>query len=126
MTKIGEVYKCEICGNVVEMVHGGSGELFCCGQPMKLEIEHYEDKGQEKHVPVIEESANYVTVKIGDVEHPMEENHYIEWIELIVDGTVYRKYLAKTDKPEASFTVPERHIEISARAYCNIHGLWKS
>jgi superoxide reductase len=93
---------------------------------MILEKEHNEDKGLEKHVPVIEENGNYVNVKIGTVEHPMEETHYIEWIELIVDGSVYRRYLTPSDKPEASFVIPERHIEISARAYCNIHGLWKN
>jgi superoxide reductase len=126
MTKLGQIYKCEVCSNVVEIVHPGTKSLVCCNKPMKLQTTHTEDKGMEKHVPVIEESGNFITVKIGDVEHPMEETHYIEWIELIVDGSVYRKFLSPTDKPEASFTVPERHIEISARAYCNIHGLWKS
>jgi superoxide reductase len=126
MTKINEVYRCEVCGNIVEVVNASTGQLVCCGQPMRLEEEHKEDVGLEKHVPVIEKEGTYVTVKIGDVEHPMEENHYIEWIELIVDGDVYRAHLNYMDKPEASFTVPERNIEISARAYCNVHGLWKN
>jgi superoxide reductase len=126
MTKEGQIYKCEVCGNVVEVVHEGQESLVCCGQPMKLQKAHTEDKGMEKHVPVIEENGNYITVKVGDIEHPMEENHYIEWIELTVDDAVYRRYLSPTDNPEVSFTVPERHIELSARAYCNVHGLWKS
>jgi superoxide reductase len=126
MTKLNEVYRCEVCGNVVEVVNPSTGQLVCCGKPMNLEQEHNEDKGLEKHVPVINKKGNYITVKVGDIEHPMEETHYIEWIELIVDGAIHRTYLTYMDKPEVSFTVPERHIEISARAYCNIHGLWKS
>lgn len=126
MTEVGQIYKCRGCGNVVEVVHEGQESLVCCGQPMQLQKAHTEDKGMEKHVPVIEENGNYITVKIGDVEHPMEETHYIEWVELKIDDLVYRRHLSPTDKPEASFTVPERHIELSARAYCNIHGLWKS
>jgi superoxide reductase len=126
MTEVKEVYRCKVCGNVVEVLRGGKGILVCCNEPMILEQEHREDPGLEKHVPVIEEDTNFVTVKIGEIEHPMEDTHYIEWIELIVDGTIYRKYLNVTDKPEASFPIPERHIEVSARAYCNIHGLWKS
>jgi superoxide reductase len=126
MTEIRDVYRCKVCGNVVEVLRSGKGILVCCNEPMILETEHKEDSGLEKHVPVIYEDTNFVKVKIGDVEHPMEETHYIEWIELIVDGTIYRKYLNKTDKPEASFPIPERHVEVYARAYCNIHGLWRS
>lgn len=126
MTKVGQIYKCEVCGNVIEILHEGQKSLVCCNQPMTLEEAHTEDKGMEKHVPVIEENGNYITVKVGDIEHPMEESHYIEWIELTVDGSRYRRYLSPIDKPEVSFTVPERHIELSARTYCNIHGLWKS
>jgi superoxide reductase len=126
MTKLKQVYKCAVCGNIVEVTHASSGTLVCCDQPMQLLEEHNEDKGMEKHVPVIEENGNFITVKVGDIPHPMEDSHYIEWIELIVDGSTYRRYLTSNDKPEASFTVPDRHIELSARTYCNIHGLWKS
>ena len=126
MTKVGQIYKCEICGNTIEVLDEGEGILLCCDQSMVLQKEQKEDKGMEKHVPVIEQNGNYVTVKIGETPHPMEETHYIEWIELIVDGSKYRRFLNPNDKPEASFTIPERHIEISARAYCNIHNLWKS
>jgi superoxide reductase len=126
MTKRKEIYKCEVCGNIVEVLHEGTGTLVCCDQPMTLQEEHTEDKGAEKHVPVIEQNGNYVTVKIGDIPHPMEETHYIELIELIVDGRVYQRFLTPEDKPEASFTIPEQHIEISARDYCNVHGLWKT
>ncbi|MDD3474878.1 MAG: desulfoferrodoxin [Candidatus Dojkabacteria bacterium] len=121
-----QVYRCSVCGNIVEVLYVGGGTLVCCGQPMELQEEHTQDAGAEKHVPVIEQKGTYVTVKVGEIPHPMEENHYIEWIELIVDGEIYRKFLTYTDKPEASFTIPDTHIEISARAYCNVHGLWKS
>jgi superoxide reductase len=87
MTKVGQIYKCEVCGNVIEILHEGQESLVCCNQPMTLEEAHTEDKGMEKHVPVIEENGNYITVKVGDIEHPMEESHYIEWIELTVDGS---------------------------------------
>jgi superoxide reductase len=126
MTRRKEVYRCNICGNIVEVLHEGAGTLVCCGQPMVLEEEHNEDSGQEKHVPVIEDFGGNIKVTVGSVAHPMESAHYIEWIELIVDGEVYRKYLLPTDKPEATFLLPLTHIELSARAYCNIHGLWKS
>jgi superoxide reductase len=126
MTKVKQIYKCDVCGNVVEVLHDGVGTLVCCNQNMTLQEEHNQDAGLEKHVPVIEENANIVKVKIGSVDHPMENDHFIEWIELCVDGKVYRQHLTPDDKPEATFELSDRHIEISARAYCNIHGLWKN
>ena len=126
MTKVKEVYKCEVCGNIVEVLHDGAGTLVCCGKPMTLQEEHNDDSGQEKHVPVIKDDGANITITVGSVLHPMEDTHFIEWIELIVDGEVYRKYLLPTDKPEATFLVSTTPIEVSARAYCNIHGLWKS
>ncbi len=124
MTKKMQVYKCEICGNIVEVMHEGAGELVCCGEPMKLMEEKTTDSSTEKHVPfIIREDGKYI-VKVGEnTAHPMEEKHYIEWIELIVDGVVYRKHLSPSDKPEAVFEVPEGK-EVAAREYCNIHGLW--
>ncbi|MEA3278991.1 MAG: desulfoferrodoxin [Thermodesulfobacteriota bacterium] len=118
-----EVYKCDICGNIVEVLHGGKGELVCCGQPMNLIKANTVDAAKEKHVPVSEKIPWGVKVKIGDVEHPMEEKHFIEWIEIIADGKAYRQFLEPGQAPEAFFSVEAD--EISARAYCNIHGLWK-
>lgn len=119
-----QVYKCNICGNIVEVLYVGGGELVCCGQPMELLEEKIEDVGSEKHVPIIERTERGIKVKVGSVPHPMEEKHYIEWIELIADGKVYRKFLKPGDKPEAEFEIKAE--KISAREYCNIHGLWKS
>ena len=125
MAKKMEVYKCKICGNIVEVLHAGKGELVCCGQPMNLMQEKTEDSSIEKHVPFVIKEDGKITVKIGEnTAHPMEEKHYIEWIELLVDGKSYRQFLNPGDKPEAEFLVEGK--EISAREYCNIHGLWKS
>ncbi|MCF7886294.1 MAG: desulfoferrodoxin [Candidatus Marinimicrobia bacterium] len=120
-----DVYKCDICGNVVEVLHVGGGQLVCCGEDMKLLEEQTEDSSTEKHVPFIEKENDKVTVKVGEnTAHPMEEKHYIEWIELIADGKVHRQYLNPGDKPEAVFHVQAE--ELSAREYCNVHSLWKS
>ncbi|MEE8552723.1 MAG: desulfoferrodoxin [Desulfobacterales bacterium] len=118
-----EVYKCEVCGNIVEVLHGGDGELVCCGQPMSRLVENTVDAAKEKHVPVIEKVEGGVKVKVGDVAHPMEEKHYIEWVEIIADGKVYRQFLNPGEAPEAIFNVEAG--QITAREYCNLHGLWK-
>ncbi len=124
MTKKMQVYKCDICGNIIEVIHEGADALVCCGQPMRLLEEQTADTSTEKHVPFIKREGNKYVVKVGENQaHPMEEKHYIEWIELIVDGVVYRKFLNPGDAPEAVFEVPEGK-EVSAREYCNIHGLW--
>ena len=122
--KISEVYKCGICGNVVEILHVGGGKLVCCGKPMDVLEEKTEDTGVEKHKPVIEKMDSGVSVKLGSVEHPMEEKHYIEWIEIIADSKVCKKFLKPTDKPEVLFDIKADKIE--ARGYCNLHGLWKA
>lgn len=119
-----EVYKCELCGNIVEVLHGGGGELVCCGQPMKLMTENTVDAAKEKHVPVIEAIAGGYKVKVGSVAHPMEEKHYIEWIELIADGTAYRQFLKPGQAPEATFMLQAKTVTV--REYCNLHGLWKA
>jgi superoxide reductase len=124
MAKRLEVYKCEICGNVVEVLHGGAGELVCCGQPMILLKENTVDAATEKHVPVIEKTAEGYKVSVGSVPHPMEEKHYIEWIELMADGKAYRQFLNPGDTPEAFFMIEANSV--SAREFCNLHGLWKS
>ncbi len=123
MTQRQQVYKCEVCGNIVEMLHEGQGSLVCCGQPMKLYEENTVDAAQEKHVPVVEKTATGVKVKVGSVAHPMEEKHYIEWIEVIADGKVYRQFLKPGDAPEATFEIAAE--QVTAREYCNLHGLWK-
>jgi superoxide reductase len=123
MTEKLQVYKCEVCGNIVEMLHGGMGELVCCGKAMKLFVENTVDAAKEKHVPVKEQSDAGVTVKVGSVTHPMEEKHYIEWIEIIADGKVYRQFLSPGQTPEAFFPVKG---DVTAREYCNLHGLWKA
>ena len=124
MTSRLEVYKCEVCGNIVEVLHEGKGELVCCGQPMKLYKENTVDAAKEKHVPVIEKTDKGFKVKVGSVAHPMEEKHYIEWIELIADGVAYRKFLKPGDAPEAEFCLDA--AQVTAREYCNLHGLWKA
>ncbi|MDZ7798680.1 MAG: desulfoferrodoxin [Patescibacteria group bacterium] len=126
MTELKQVYKCAVCGNIVEVLHTGVGELVCCGQPMDGPQAKTEDEGQEKHVPVIEKTDNGVKVRIGSDPHPMEEKHYIEWIELVCGDNIRRKVLEPGDKPEAEFCLKEPEKEIFARQYCNIHGLWKS
>lgn len=123
MTKLKQIYKCEICGNIVEVVHTGDGQLVCCGEPMKLQEETFEDEGHEKHLPVIEKVDNGTKIKIGSNPHPMIKEHYIEWIELINGDEYYRKFLSPEDKPEVVFEV-EKEADIEARAYCNVHGLW--
>jgi superoxide reductase len=123
MTQLMQVYKCTICGNIVLVLHAGGGTLVCCGKPMELQLEKTSDIGQEKHVPVIERTPNGIRVKVGSVPHPMEEKHYIEWIEVTADGATCRKFLKPGDKPEAEFAI--KADIISAREYCNLHGLWK-
>ncbi len=118
-----EVYKCLECGNIVEVMDGGGAALVCCGQPMKLMAENTVDAAKEKHVPVIEKTAGGYKVKVGSVAHPMEDKHFIEWIELIADGTVHRQYLAPGGVAEAEFMVEAD--EVYAREFCNLHGHWK-
>lgn len=124
MTEKRQIYKCNVCGNIVEVLHPGVGELVCCGQPMQLLKEKTEEQGQEKHVPVIEKTETGIKVRVGSVPHPMEEKHYIEWIEVIANSVSHRKFLKPGDKPEAEFEVKTENI--IAREYCNVHGLWKT
>lgn len=124
MTVRNEVYKCDVCGNIVEVFHAGVGKLVCCDQPMKLMMENTTDAAKEKHVPIVEKVAGGVKVKISSVAHPMEEKHYIEWIEVIADGKTYHQFLAPGQAPEAVF--PIEAANITAREYCNLHGLWKA
>jgi superoxide reductase len=122
MTKKMEIYKCDICGNIVEMLHEGDGELVCCGAPMKLFQENTVDAAKEKHIPVIEKIVGGFRVKVGSVAHPMEEKHYIEWIEVITDdGRIYRQFLQPGTTPQADFKIDAG--KITAREYCNLHGL---
>ncbi len=123
MTNRLEIYKCEVCGNMVEMIHTGQGSLVCCGQPMKLMKENSVDAATEKHVPVIEKVDNGYKVAVGSVAHPMEEKHYIEWIELVAGERAYRQFLNPGDAPEAFFCTDAKNV--TAREFCNLHGVWK-
>lgn len=119
-----QVYKCSVCGNIVEVLHGGVGELVCCDQPMDLLVAKSADQGKEKHVPVIEKIDGGVKVKVGSVAHPMEEDHFIEWIEVLADGKAYRQFLSPGQAPEAVFKI--QATSITAREHCNKHGLWEA
>lgn len=130
MTELNQVWKCNICGNIIAVVHKGADSLVCCGQPMELQQEKINEEGTEKHLPVVEfgdcscgcSGCKSAKVKIGSVEHPMEEKHFIEFIEVIVDGKVNKVFLKPGQKPEAEFCCVKENIQ--ARAYCNVHGLW--
>jgi superoxide reductase len=124
MTKLNELYKCNICGNIVELAHEGIGQLVCCGQPMKLLEEKTKDIGNEKHVPIIEKDDLGAKIKVGSIAHPMEEKHYIEFIEIETDKGISRKYLKPGEKPETGFPVKAKIKKV--RIYCNVHGLWKN
>ena len=123
MAKKLEIYKCAACGNIIEVLHGGIGQLVCCGEPMELLEEKTADAATEKHVPVIEKIPGGYKVKVGSVPHPMEEKHYIEWIELLANGKAYRQFLEPAMAPEAVFNIEADSV--SAREHCNVHGLWK-
>ncbi len=123
MTEKLEIYKCMVCGNIVEVLHAAAGELVCCGQPMEKLVEKTADAGKEKHVPVIEKTDGGIKVKVGSIPHPMEEKHYIEWIEIQADGKIYRQFLKPGDAPQAQFDI--KATKITAREHCTIHGLWK-
>jgi superoxide reductase len=119
-----QVYKCEACGNIIEVLHGGAGELVCCGQPMVLLTENTVDAAKEKHVPVVEKVAGGIKVNVGEVAHPMEDKHFIEWIEVIADGKAYRQFLNPGEAPEATFNIETDQVTV--REHCNLHGLWKA
>jgi superoxide reductase len=124
MAKLLEVYKCNLCGNIVETIHAGGGSLVCCGEEMALLTENTVDAAREKHVPVIEKVDGGFKVTIGSVAHPMEEKHYIEWIELLADGKAYRQFLKPGEVAEAIFNV--NASTVTARELCNLHGQWSA
>jgi len=125
MAEPKQIYKCQICGNITEVLHGGPGELVCCGVPMELMVEKTQDQGAEKHVPVMEKGG--LKIRVGSVAHPMEALHYIEWIEIGTDdGKVRKKFLMPGEKPEMELCSALKGKKITIRAYCNVHGLWKS
>lgn len=125
MTENLQIYRCNTCGNIVEILHGKGAPLVCCGKNMELLEEKTAETSLEKHVPFIEELEDGYKVRVGEnQEHPMIEKHYIEWIELIAGNKVYRKELKPGDKPEAVFKI-EKTDDVVAREYCNVHGLWR-
>jgi len=125
ITKLNEIYRCLICGNEVYIINSGVGQLVCCGKPMELMEDKTTDIGKEKHVPILNQTNNKVIVKVGKIPHPMEEKHYIEWVELMTDKSLYSRFLKPGDDPEASFEISDEKI-LWARIKCNIHGFWKS
>ncbi len=125
MTEKGQVYRCDVCDNIVSVLSAGAGNLVCCEVPMKVLQEKHSEDGAIKHMPIIEKLDGAVKVKVGEVPHPMEENHHIEWVELTIGDQVFMKFLKAGDQPEAEFPV-DSDSDISARSYCTIHGLWKS
>lgn len=126
MTELNQIYKCELCGNIIEVNHASGGQLVCCGQPMTLQKDNVVEASKEKHIPVVEKLDGEILVKVGSIDHPMEEKHYIEWIELIFNNKIYKKFLKPGDKPEARFKVCDTNLEFTVKAYCNLHGLWKA
>ena len=127
MTQLREIYRCEICGNVVEMVNEGAGELVCCGQPMTKLEPKTQDEGKEKHVPVVEETPEGLLVKVGSVDHPMEEKHYIKFIEVLTKDKVARAELKPGQKPQARFCGCMKKADIiGVREFCTVHMLWKA
>ena len=123
MTENLEIYKCEVCGIVAEVLEGGAGDLVCCGTEMALQQAKTADAATEKHVPIIEPGDGEVTVVVGSTPHPMEDKHYIQWIELTSDGQTTRRMLKPGDDPKAVFTGAGK--DLTAREHCNLHGLWK-
>lgn len=119
-----QVFKCEHCGNIADVLHGGGPKLFCCGKPMVLLEENTVDAAVEKHVPVVTRADGGFKVAVGDVAHPMTDDHWIEWIEVLADGALYRRYLDPGEVPESFFALEAENV--TARAYCNLHGFWKS
>ncbi len=117
-----QIYRCQICGNMVEVVSVGGGTLVCCGQEMTLLQENTTDASQEKHVPVWEKTKEGVQVSVGSVLHPMEEQHYIQFIEVITETRVLRRFLKPGEEPKAFFPTDEKVVKV--REYCNLHGLW--
>jgi len=124
MTKVNEIYKCEICGNIVEVLNSGGGQLVCCGQPMILLKEKNKEELKEKHIPVIKSNEKGVEVTVGEIPHPMEEKHFIEWVEISTEKGYSKKFLSPGEKPNALFLTKAKNLK--ARAYCNIHGLWET
>lgn len=124
MTNLNEVYKCNVCGNITEVIYTGVGTLVCCGQDMQLMSDESKPEGTEKHIPIVKQKGNKVKVKVGSIPHPMTEEHQIERIEVITSDKVYRRYLKPTDAPEAEFEIEGKIIKV--REYCNLHGLWKA
>ena len=125
MTEKKQIYKCEICGNIIKVLENGPGQLVCCGKHMNLLEEKTQEQGNEKHLPILQREQEKVSVKVGDIEHPMKQEHYIQWIEVITENKTYRKELNPNQKPQASFIIAQIEKILLIRAYCNIHGLWK-
>ncbi len=125
MTEKDQIYRCNQCGNIVEVVHLGTGKLVCCNNQMEL-LKPQKDVGPEKHIPLIQEHETSYKISIGKIPHPMEDNHCIEWVELITPQKIYRKFFQPGDKPVAEFQIVDKPEKVKARQYCSIHGIWVS
>ncbi len=125
MVEVNQVYYCPVCGNMVEVVKGGAGKLVCCGKPMELMQENAADAAKEKHIPILTREGSKIKVSVGSIAHPMEDVHFIDWVEMLAEGRVTRKYLKPGMAPEVTFCV-DPQAEVVIRAYCNKHGLWKA
>jgi superoxide reductase len=127
MTQINETYRCPLCGNTIEVTSAGTGELVCCGKPMMNLRENTQEAAVEKHIPVVEKTGDgSIRVVVGEVEHPMDDDHYIGYIEVLFGNKILRADLSPGDKPVANFTLPSGTTNITARAWCNLHGMWKA
>ncbi len=124
MNQINQTFKCPKCGNIVEILRGEKGVLTCCNQSMLLLRENTQEAAEEKHIPVVFRENNKLKVIVGEVEHPMTEDHSIEWVEIITEQKVYRHIFSPGEKPECYFEIPQKQYKV--RAYCNLHGLWSS
>ncbi len=119
-----DIYKCDKYGIIAQIMTTGAGKLVCCETSMDKMIENTTDAAKEKHIPVVEKIGNRLEVKVGSVNHPMNEDHFIQWVEVVGNEESFLKFLSYTDKPEAVFDL--ECDEFYVRAYCNLHGLWRS
>lgn len=127
MARDFKVFRCPHCGNIVTVMNYGGGTLVCCGDPMILVVAgEQETASKEKHVPVVAVVDSMIEVTVGSVPHPMTPEHYIQWISIVTDSSVYTQYLKASDAPKASFALPAGTADYEVYAYCNIHGLWKA
>lgn len=133
MTKINEIYHCSICGNIISVFHDGPGVLSCCDQTMSLLKSNTIEASLEKHIPVFQKTKKGFKIQVGSIPHPMEEKHFIEWLEFAIEDKIIRKQFRPGEKAELIIECQNYNLDNCKkdnpkwiRAYCNLHGLWKS